>query len=423
VVNYRQGVETDLSEVLQTDRVFVNVSKGEFANSSDLQKAFDTTDQDEICRIILMKGSLQVSDMERSAHLESTLREIAAMVGEKCVNPQSNRPYTVDTIRDAMKEAEYNVSLTRNVKQQFLDCVKLIRQKKVLSLERAKMRLCATIPQSQADTVKGSLEKAGIQIVSATSTANDMEQIQFLMDPSLYREVDAIVKNCQRGNSDNRLEILEQAVFEYGDVGLQSEVDRIDKFAADQQQWQQSQQQQSRQVDTASIDLEEVDKVIHKLDEIHVAKENDDNATDYYENEREDNNMDMMASHNSKKQQQKQKQKKSKKAKRREKEEASERQKRVDHEKERQEQRESRLQQQESTSGASGNKETPASADDVPVNKTKSCNTCGGSFTDTEYRAHFRSDWHRYNLKLKLQSVPAISQEEFQLCDAESFFE
>ena len=33
VVNYRQGLEQDLSEVLQTDRRFTNVSKGEFARA------------------------------------------------------------------------------------------------------------------------------------------------------------------------------------------------------------------------------------------------------------------------------------------------------------------------------------------------------------------------------------------------------
>ena len=40
VVDYRQGLETDLSEVLQTERVFTNVSKGEFAKAKDLQKIF-----------------------------------------------------------------------------------------------------------------------------------------------------------------------------------------------------------------------------------------------------------------------------------------------------------------------------------------------------------------------------------------------
>ena len=54
------------------------------------------------------------------------------------------------------------------------------------------------------------------------------------------------------------------------------------------------------------------------------------------------------------------------------------------------------------------------------------CNTCIGvenSFSTTaEYRAHFRSDWHRYNQKLKSCHATPISYREFMTCDAESFF-
>lgn len=62
ILNYRQGIETDLSEVLQIDRVFTNVSKGLLAPSKDLLKAFDTDDQEQVCRTILGKGQVQVTE-------------------------------------------------------------------------------------------------------------------------------------------------------------------------------------------------------------------------------------------------------------------------------------------------------------------------------------------------------------------------
>jgi ribosome maturation protein SDO1 len=129
ILNYRQGTETDLSEVLQTDRVFTNVSKGLFAPAKDLELAFGNSDQEQCCRIILGQGQIQVSDMERSATLENTAREVANMVATKCVNARSDRPYTTNQIRDAMKNAEFSVQPTsaRSVKQQFLDCVKAIQ--------------------------------------------------------------------------------------------------------------------------------------------------------------------------------------------------------------------------------------------------------------------------------------------------------
>uniref|UniRef100_A0AAQ4PKB2 Ribosome maturation protein SDO1/SBDS N-terminal domain-containing protein n=1 Tax=Gasterosteus aculeatus aculeatus TaxID=481459 RepID=A0AAQ4PKB2_GASAC len=52
VVNWRAGAEKDLDEVLQTQSVFVNVSKGQVAKKEDLTKSFGTDDLTEICKQI-----------------------------------------------------------------------------------------------------------------------------------------------------------------------------------------------------------------------------------------------------------------------------------------------------------------------------------------------------------------------------------
>lgn len=44
-------------------------------------------------------GREQVSDKERQVALESVFRDVATIVSEKCVNPASNRPYTVRQAR------------------------------------------------------------------------------------------------------------------------------------------------------------------------------------------------------------------------------------------------------------------------------------------------------------------------------------
>lgn len=52
---------------------------------------------------ILAKGELQVSDRERQSQLDSTFRDIATIVADKCVNPDTKRPYTVGVVERAMK--------------------------------------------------------------------------------------------------------------------------------------------------------------------------------------------------------------------------------------------------------------------------------------------------------------------------------
>mmetsp|Transcript_16901 Transcript_16901/g.35479 ORF Transcript_16901/g.35479 Transcript_16901/m.35479 type:complete len:461 (-) Transcript_16901:97-1479(-) len=423
IVNYRQGTETDLSEVLQTTRVFTNVSKGQFAKSSLLEKCFGTSDEEEVCRFILEKGDVQVSDLERNAQLESTIREVASMVSEKCVHPVSRRPYTMAQVRDAMKMAGFMVHPTRNTKQQFLDCVRLLQNTEVLSIERAKMQL-ALVFLSLEDEEEKSFEtrrNAAIEmLVEAGVSENDIQapaagnsnRVVFLSDPSHYRQVDAIARDA---SVKGRVEIIQQCLAEEGDVALGSELERralqhhqhhINDHAVNTNQ--------SMKGDDNSIDGgdEQLSSELQTM--LNIKESTDDDTNDIHAPEPK--------AANSRKAQ-KAAQKKSKKAKRREKEEQADREDRIAAEKTRQRERAERLglADNDGNNGATANgksEDANASGGD-----TKPCNTCGGAFTPGEYRSHFRSDWHRYNVKLKMKGVSPVSEKEFLLCDSDAFFD
>lgn len=67
---------------------------------------------------ILAKGELQVSDKERQSQLETMFRDIATIVADKCVNPDTKRPYTVSLIERGMKDIHYSVKPNKSTKQQ-----------------------------------------------------------------------------------------------------------------------------------------------------------------------------------------------------------------------------------------------------------------------------------------------------------------
>ncbi|KAL9181927.1 hypothetical protein ACHAXT_012270 [Thalassiosira profunda] len=408
IVNYRQGTETDLSEVLQTERVFANVSKGQFANTKLLKKCFDTADEEEVCRFILDKGDVQVSDQERAAQLENTLREVASMVSEKCVHPATRRPYTMAQIRDAMKAAGFMVHPTRNVKQQFLDCVKLLQKKQVLDIERAKMRLALVLDADVDGDIAERREKATNLLVEEGVARSDIQRpddgdarIVFQADPSLYRKVEGIARDS---SVQGRLEIIQQCVTEEGDVTLGSELER----RAQQQQRQEDAidgDANNATIDAFVASPNDVQAVSEKLQSTLTVKERSPLSDD------EPSKKAVVSSRKA----QKAAQKKSKKAKRREKEEQAEREQRVEAEKARQKERAERL-------GIDDSKDTAQASVGGGGGDTKPCNTCGGAFTPGEYRAHFRSDWHRYNVKLKMSGAAVVSEKEFLLCDSDALF-
>jgi ribosome maturation protein SDO1 len=112
------GRTKDLDEVLQIHNVFINVSKGQTAKSSELQECFGTTDMTKIILEILLKGEIQVSGKERENQTESLLKEIATIVADKCVNPQTKLPYPAAVIEKAIQDIHFSPNLIKNAKQQ-----------------------------------------------------------------------------------------------------------------------------------------------------------------------------------------------------------------------------------------------------------------------------------------------------------------
>ncbi|KAL3858514.1 hypothetical protein ACJMK2_013099 [Sinanodonta woodiana] len=217
VVSWRNKVETDLDEVLQSYSVFTNVSKGEAAKVDDLKRIFDTDNQKEICLQILAKGELQVSEKERHTQLESMFRDIATIVTDKCVNPETNRPYTVTLIERAMKDLHFSVKPNRNAKQQALEVIKQLTEKEIIKIQRAQMRLKLTIPAKEDKKLRAKIRK----IATKVELDNFEEELNMvvLIDPGCFAEIEELVRSETKGKG--HIEVLSLKDVEEGDELLE----------------------------------------------------------------------------------------------------------------------------------------------------------------------------------------------------------
>lgn len=205
VTSWRNKVETNIDEVLQSHTVFANVSKGQSAKTDDLKRAFDTEDMSAICLIILAKGELQVSEKERHKDLESMFRDIATIVADKCVNPETNRPYTVTLIEGAMKDIHYSVKPTKSTKVQALDVIKQLKETETMNIQRAQMRLKVTLTAKDARKIKEKLKKLASKVEKEEFVSADFEMV-LLTDPGVYRQVDEMVQSETKGKG--QLEVI-----------------------------------------------------------------------------------------------------------------------------------------------------------------------------------------------------------------------
>ena len=203
------------------------------------------------------------------------------------------------------------------------------------------------------------------------------------VDPSHYRRLE---EECQ--SVSGRLEIVRQVVTTEGDVDIDQEMQRKKKLGPR----------------SNDVEDEDADELVEKLEEVKLHAMPDSESGEDEDDEEESGPVNRKA--------QKKQKKQSKKAKRREKEKQQERDALAEEELKRLDERKDRV-----------NHAVQANAEAHTLESAKSCNTCGGSFANAaEYRAHFRSDWHRFNQKLKLKGVPPVSEQEFLLCDADTFF-
>eukprot|EP00049_Salpingoeca_infusionum_P000968 m.43956 g.43956 ORF g.43956 m.43956 type:complete len:247 (+) comp10808_c0_seq3:326-1066(+) len=202
VVSWRTGVEKDIDEVLQIHTVYNNVSKGQVAKTADLVKAFGTDDHEEACLQILAKGELQVSKGERDASIEGLFKEIATIVSTKCINPDTQRPYTTSQIEGAMRDIHFSVKPTQGAKSQALHVIRQLKE--TIAIERAQMSIKIMLPKKDAKRVKALVVPMLAEIEEEEWTP-DLE-LTANIDPGIYRTLDETIQGETRGQGS--LDIL-----------------------------------------------------------------------------------------------------------------------------------------------------------------------------------------------------------------------
>lgn len=204
VVSWRNKTETDLDEVLQTVNVFTNVSKGQVAKHDDLVKCFGHADTKKICEEILRKGELQVSEKERQTQLKSTIKDVATIVSEKCINSETKRPFTVSTIEESMRQIHFSVNPKKNAKQQALEVIKKLQKSKILPIERCMMKLCAIVDKKIKDQVK----ELATAVESEHEEGNGLTEVIMSIHPGKFRAIDELIHSSGRSKL-NVLSIVE----------------------------------------------------------------------------------------------------------------------------------------------------------------------------------------------------------------------
>lgn len=145
-----------------------------------------------IIQQILEKGELQISEKERQNQQEETLREVATMIAEKCVNPETKRPYPVSIIEKSMRQIHFSLKPNRNPKQQALETISKL--KTVIPIEKAQMKLKVLCHKKH----RKQLKEMAAEIEEDHISPDGVLEMVFLTDPGNYRSIDQLIKDTPK---------------------------------------------------------------------------------------------------------------------------------------------------------------------------------------------------------------------------------
>ncbi|KNH08052.1 SBDS-like protein [Perkinsela sp. CCAP 1560/4] len=210
VLSYRNGDITDLSNVLQIERIFSSVSHGKYASEKDLKSAFGKRTNEEIIQMILQHGVLQVAELERSAEHERIWKSVIDFVSENCVNPTTSRKYSFALIEKAIQAIGFSIRMDFSWKRQALLVVKKLIKEQPIPICRAQIKVRIT---SSADILKN-LSPESYQLLSSETMDGQVAHTA-LIDTHVLHEL-----NILKESHDLSFCILESAVVAEGDGGI-----------------------------------------------------------------------------------------------------------------------------------------------------------------------------------------------------------
>jgi ribosome maturation protein SDO1 len=158
-LDYRMGKMSAITEVLVSETIYSDASKGTKVSEENLRKAFGTIDSLKIAETILKTGTLQLTTEQRRKMVDEKRRQIVDFITRQCVDPKTNLPHPPLRIENAMEQIHYSIDLFKPVEEQAKDIIKLLRI--ILPLKMEQVSVAVTVPAQYSARAYGTIKGLG----------------------------------------------------------------------------------------------------------------------------------------------------------------------------------------------------------------------------------------------------------------------
>ena len=145
------STDINLDDFMAMDEIFHDARAGERPTEDALMKAFETLDVASILRMILTKGSIQLTTAQRKARVENMRQQIIHHIHSQAIDPKRKSPHPRTRIELALEESKYSVDPFKRLEDQVKDAIAKLKPLIPLSFES--VRLAFRIPGSAYGSV------------------------------------------------------------------------------------------------------------------------------------------------------------------------------------------------------------------------------------------------------------------------------
>ncbi len=140
-LGFRSGKNIAIDEILASQKIFTDAKRGIVASQHRMQETFGTEDPEEIAKIILKKGEVQVTAEHKQNALEEKRKQVLAYIHRNGVDPRTHLPHPPQRIELAFKELNIHLDEHKDALEQVQDILKKLQPILPIKFERKEMSL------------------------------------------------------------------------------------------------------------------------------------------------------------------------------------------------------------------------------------------------------------------------------------------
>ncbi len=154
------GKDVNILKNLAIDAIFKDSKKGSHASAEALKKSFGTDNIEEVAKMIILKGDIQLTTDQRHRMQKNKRNRIIDIIVRNAMDPKTKSPHPRQRIELAMEQAGVHIDPFKSVNEQVKVVIDALRPLIPISIEQ--VRISVKIPAQFTGRAYGVARNFGV---------------------------------------------------------------------------------------------------------------------------------------------------------------------------------------------------------------------------------------------------------------------